>query len=1342
MTETPLILTIDGTKARIGADMARNALKGVKDEAKGAVNATDAVSGAFGRLVNIAKGVGTALAVRELIRYSDTAQQLAGRLRIVTGSQAEFNQKQKELFDLAQRTRQPLEGVTDLYVRMGLAARNNAGLQGRLNDVVEAFGKGLAITGESANSARGAIVQFSQAMGNNFKSGGQELQSLKEQAPRVAQALADGLNEIGVASNATTGSLMQLAKDGVLTTETAARALTAQLDNLQDDFSKMPVTIGQAFTQLNNSFLSLIGLSDGAKVGANAIAVGIKALADNLSIAANAVTFLGVAVALKMLPSVWASVAAFTAAKIELVQLAMNSRMVVAANLGVGSSATAATAAYAGLRSMLLTIPLMLVAYGITKLIMGTNEAQEAQQRYNGAMADFRAELDKGRGKNGQFTADVIANSKERIRAMMDELSALSNLIDGYATADEKAGTILGSLAVAGQEVMGRLGVGTAPSDAMKKADALRDTIKEMQELLNKPSGGKHGSGGVVSGAEELNKELEKTPDLVKDIKDQADPVAEIFKNMAEGIKGKFTETFESLFSGQLDSWKDFATSIKSIFVRMLAEMATLAIAKPIIIPMVEAVGGIMGMSAPQIGAVTGQLGGGLGGAGGQGLGGILSSGSSLFSGGMTGASTFINNIGHSVFGTAAPLPWSGAGSGTLTSTLGSTFSGAWGGSIASMIGLGSGKIIQDSVASLAGAAIGNLILPGIGGILGSFAGTALSGLFGGKKKPNPASVFGAYGFEQSGALQLQQYGSKHMDTSVAEGIFGTLSDYMKNLTSVTGIDYSTLNKGGGNLALTGGYDRGTGFVSIGHYKEVGSQTFSFNKDNAESIDYAFAQLGLALTQSAATTQQTLQDYQKEALGRIETKIVDEKGNEVARKAQAIVDDITLVTTYGRLFDLMFPKPDEISAVQKQMNELNARFDSMRERATALGLPLSVLDEQLAKIKERIASDYNAGLAGQLTGMIAPMQAALIEEQKRYEGQLKDAAAAGANLDLVYKIHAINVQRIRQQYDGVNSEMQQTAQHAQQLSTQYANIAGNLGDAIYNLKVGNLSTLSPQMQLDEARSRFTDIANKAKLGDASALGELPSIANQFLEISKSYNASTEAYAQDFGMVQTELMAARDVANRQAALQQQIADNTLAQVEELQKGFGQIAQYERYSAAARGMTGDYSGAFSTASASNPNQILIKNAAQIKKSGLWEAANALMSVYTFGVPAGEGRRTAFFEMFPELAKDMRSAAHEMGIPGFYLGGSTPVNSPFVVGERGAEVMTAKNPAMVIPIQNNAEIMLGVQEMAAHTAASVKVLQAGFAEVIEQNKRMTVALKQYSQEQRRVIKGKVAQ
>lgn len=65
------------------------------------------------------------------------------------------------------------------------------------------------------------------------------------------------------------------------------------------------------------------------------------------------------------------------------------------------------------------------------------------------------------------------------------------------------------------------------------------------------------------------------------------------------------------------------------------------------------------------------------------------------------------------------------------------------------------------------------------------------------------------------------------------------------------------------------------------------------------------------------------------------------------------------------------------------------------------------------------------------------------------------------------------------------------------------------------LSLGDLGALSPESKLAEARTQFTYIANRAKIGDTEALWQLESVTTAFLNSSNYYFGGGKEYVTDF-----------------------------------------------------------------------------------------------------------------------------------------------------------------------------------------------------------------------------------
>lgn len=101
----------------------------------------------------------------------------------------------------------------------------------------------------------------------------------------------------------------------------------------------------------------------------------------------------------------------------------------------------------------------------------------------------------------------------------------------------------------------------------------------------------------------------------------------------------------------------------------------------------------------------------------------------------------------------------------------------------------------------------------------------------------------------------------------------------------------------------------------------------------------------------------------------------------------------------------------------------------------------------------------------------------------------------------------------------------------------FSQLATNIKSARDGLLLGDLSPLTPQQRLEEARNQFNQVRAQAGSGDQNALAQLPQVAQNFLKASQVYNASGAAYQSDFGLVQNVLQNAEKSALSQVDLLQ-------------------------------------------------------------------------------------------------------------------------------------------------------------------------------------------------------------
>lgn len=233
------------------------------------------LEGSTGRLISTVSGLAAPLAAAfsaaKIVAAAEQYTNLTNRLRLVTEGTEQLAYAQQSVYDIAQNSRQSLETTAQVYQRI---AQNGRQLGLSFEDVAkvtETVAKTVALSGSSAQAADAAMVQFGQALASGTLRG-DELNSILEQTPALAQAIARGL---GV----TIGQLRSLGAEGKLTSAAIVEALQKQKDQVDQLSSSLNLTVGQAMTAFNNALVATVGRLDEAAGASSRLANGIASLA-------------------------------------------------------------------------------------------------------------------------------------------------------------------------------------------------------------------------------------------------------------------------------------------------------------------------------------------------------------------------------------------------------------------------------------------------------------------------------------------------------------------------------------------------------------------------------------------------------------------------------------------------------------------------------------------------------------------------------------------------------------------------------------------------------------------------------------------------------------------------------------------------------------------------------------------------------------------------------------------------------------------------------------------------------------------------------------------------------
>lgn len=204
------------------------------------------IGGGYSAIGGYVRAALAALGTFQSARMVDEWAGVEARVGLVTDGINEQRRALERLYGMSQASGQDYLSTGDLFTAVQ-RNRKELGLQlDQSLQLTDTIGKLLTIGGGSATGQQAALIQLSQALGSGVLRG-EELNSILEQAPRLAQAIAEGF---GVS----VGQLRTLGQEGRLTSKELAEGLLKQAENLNEEFERMPKTFGRGITMMRNSY--------------------------------------------------------------------------------------------------------------------------------------------------------------------------------------------------------------------------------------------------------------------------------------------------------------------------------------------------------------------------------------------------------------------------------------------------------------------------------------------------------------------------------------------------------------------------------------------------------------------------------------------------------------------------------------------------------------------------------------------------------------------------------------------------------------------------------------------------------------------------------------------------------------------------------------------------------------------------------------------------------------------------------------------------------------------------------------------------------------------------------
>lgn len=333
--ETQAAVEKEAAAIREQADAAEKASKSTKelsDNQKAATSSADALTSAVKRL---AASYLSIQGLKRAVDLSDSLVSTRARLGRMNDGLQTTQQLETMIYQSAQRSRGNFMDTMGLVSKLGTMAGSAFGNTKEIVQFAEQLNKQLALSGASGQAAQAAILQLEQGLASGVLRG-DELNSVMEQAPAIARAIADYLQ-------VDMGKLREMGQQGQLTAAVVKNAMFAAAAETNAEFAKTPMTWAQVWTVASNAAIRAL----------DPLFAAINWVANNIQTVVPIVISLGTAFGVLLIAANWTNILAFASEKAAAAQAFLNA--VMAANpaaLAAAAVLVLVAALYAGVAVM------------------------------------------------------------------------------------------------------------------------------------------------------------------------------------------------------------------------------------------------------------------------------------------------------------------------------------------------------------------------------------------------------------------------------------------------------------------------------------------------------------------------------------------------------------------------------------------------------------------------------------------------------------------------------------------------------------------------------------------------------------------------------------------------------------------------------------------------------------------------------------------------------------------------------------------------------------------------------------------------------------------------------
>ena len=486
------------------------------------------------------------LATRQIVAYADAWNNASNQLRQVTDGTQELEKAQRDLLAVANETRSGFEATATLFSRLKRSTTELAISDERLLAVTKTINQTFATSGATAQEASAAITQLTQGLAAGALRG-QEYNSVLEQAPGIARAIAQSLN-------LTLGELRAFAAEGKITAEIVVNALEESAEALDVKFNKTVVTFGQNMAIANNSILEFVGNSGTAQTAVALAGAAVVLLAENIDLLADVAIAAAVAFTASLIPALAAITGPIGVATLAIVAFADAFLRLKRARQEAFTGAVQ-QAFNEGIQSVNL-------------FILATENSISALEAERDALGTNRAARNRRLGVEEQLLkkGEELAELQRARNTLLDE-------------EDQQTGDVIVSAGILTTRLSGLKTKYTELTGAMVPLNV--ETMLQNNSLLDMETVMTNLRTAIVPGYTDTLKDNTFRMEGVKLATKEATKEMDFQKNMIENVQREWGNLFFDLLEGEA-SFKDFFSAVTDAFKRMVAEMAAQKLAEVI----------------------------------------------------------------------------------------------------------------------------------------------------------------------------------------------------------------------------------------------------------------------------------------------------------------------------------------------------------------------------------------------------------------------------------------------------------------------------------------------------------------------------------------------------------------------------------------------------------------------------------------------------------------------------------------------------------------------------------------------------------------------------------------